>query len=208
MNILDDLCPWICILWPLVQYEFVDVQICPRILNNKYQRNFGERQKFNSKLNYWYRSVVKRIFWILGQRVTGTLLYVPKNVNKGISVMACTADIFQITVTNFERVHPVVFILMYWIYLLPSTQQTIGYNGFTTCFDSHESSSGYVQNQLFVVLTVINKSNTLTVISFCQHYFLRYYVVAGTITTDRRFRCIIRCSGTISTLKKKRILSG
>jgi hypothetical protein len=47
---------------------------------------------------------------------------------------------------NFECVHPVVFILMYWIYLLPSTQQTIGYNGFTTCFDSHESSSGYVQN--------------------------------------------------------------
>jgi hypothetical protein len=34
---------------------------------------------------------------------------------------------------------------MYWIYLLPSTQQTIGYNGFTTTrFDSHESSSGYV----------------------------------------------------------------
>jgi hypothetical protein len=50
---------------------------------------------------------------------------------------------------NFERVHPVVFILMYWIYLLPSTQQTIRYNGFTTtCFDSHESSSGYVQNLL------------------------------------------------------------
>jgi hypothetical protein len=48
---------------------------------------------------------------------------------------------------NFERVHPVVFILMYWICLLPSTQQTIGYNGFTTTyFDSHESSSGYVQN--------------------------------------------------------------
>jgi hypothetical protein len=48
---------------------------------------------------------------------------------------------------NFERVHPVVFILMYWIYLLPSTQQTFGYNGFTrTCFDSHELSSGYVQN--------------------------------------------------------------
>jgi hypothetical protein len=46
----------------------------------------------------------------------------------------------------FERVHPIVFILMYWIYLIPSTQQTIGYNGFITCFDSHESSSGYVQN--------------------------------------------------------------
>jgi hypothetical protein len=33
------------------------------------------------------------------------------------------------------------------IYLLPSTQQTVGYNGFiTTCFDPHESSSGYVQS--------------------------------------------------------------
>jgi hypothetical protein len=38
-------------------------------------------------------------------------------------------------------------ILMYWIYLLPpANKQTIGYNGFTTCFDSHASSSGYVQN--------------------------------------------------------------
>jgi hypothetical protein len=55
---------------------------------------------------------------------------------------------------DFDRVHPLVFILLYWIYLLPSTQQTIGYNGFiTTCFDSHESSSGYVQN--FSVLAVL-----------------------------------------------------
>jgi hypothetical protein len=26
---------------------------------------------------------------------------------------------------SFERVHPVVFVLMYWIYLLPSTQQLV-----------------------------------------------------------------------------------
>jgi hypothetical protein len=45
-----------------------------------------------------------------------------------------------------------------WIYLLPSTQQTIGYNVFiTTCFDSHESSSGYVQN-LSVFSSVITSS--------------------------------------------------
>jgi hypothetical protein len=41
----------------------------------------------------------------------------------------------KLTLTfNFERVHPVVFILMYWIYLLPSTQQTIGCNGFYNMF--------------------------------------------------------------------------
>jgi hypothetical protein len=42
---------------------------------------------------------------------------------------------------------------LYWIYLLPSTQQTIGYNGFTTtCFDSHQSSSGYVQYLLVLAV--------------------------------------------------------
>jgi hypothetical protein len=52
-------------------------------------------------------------------------------------------------------------IKMYWIYLLPSTQQTIGYNGFiTTCFDSHESSSGYVQN-----------------LRFYQYYYLQFLVL-------------------------------
>jgi hypothetical protein len=56
----------------------------------------------------------------------------------------------------------------YWIYLLPSTQQTIGYNGVTTCFDSHESSSGYVQN--LSVLAVL----LLTV----QEVVSRYEVVA------------------------------
>jgi hypothetical protein len=57
---------------------------------------------------------------------------------------------------NFERVHPIVLILMYWIYLLPSTQQTIGYNDFiTTCFDSHESSSGYVQNLLVLAVLLL-----------------------------------------------------
>jgi hypothetical protein len=46
---------------------------------------------------------------------------------------------------------------LYWIYLLPSTQQTIGCNGFTTCFDSHES--GYVQNLLItwkVIVSVVD----------------------------------------------------
>jgi hypothetical protein len=60
---------------------------------------------------------------------------------------------------NFERVHPVEFILMYWIYLLPSTQQTIGYNGFiTTCFDSHESPSGYVQNLSVLAVLLLTVS--------------------------------------------------
>jgi hypothetical protein len=45
---------------------------------------------------------------------------------------------------------------LYCIYLLPSTQQTIGYNGFTTtCFDSHESSSGYVQNLLVLAVLLL-----------------------------------------------------
>jgi hypothetical protein len=60
---------------------------------------------------------------------------------------------------NFEHVHPVVFILMYWIYLLPSAQQTIGYNGFTsTCFDSHKSSSGYVQNLSVLAVLLLTVS--------------------------------------------------
>jgi hypothetical protein len=55
--------------------------------------------------------------------------------------------------------------VMYWIYLLPSTQRTIGYNGFTTtCFDSHESSSGYVHNLL--VLSVL----LLTVLEVVGRY--------------------------------------
>jgi hypothetical protein len=45
---------------------------------------------------------------------------------------------------------------VYWIYLLPSTQQTVGYNGFTTTsFDSHESSSGYVQNLLVLAVLLL-----------------------------------------------------
>jgi hypothetical protein len=50
-----------------------------------------------------------------------------------------------------------LILLMYWIYLLPSTQQTIGCNGFftTTCFDSHESSPGYVQNLLVLALLLL-----------------------------------------------------
>jgi hypothetical protein len=70
---------------------------------------------------------------------------------------------------NFERLHPVVFILMYWIYLLPSAQQTIGYNGFTTtCFNSHESSSGYVQNLLVLavlLLTVLEVVGQIEVVA-------------------------------------------
>jgi hypothetical protein len=61
---------------------------------------------------------------------------------------------------------------MYWIYLLPSTQQTIGYNGFTTtCFDSRESSSGYVQNLLvlavllFTVLEVVGRYEVVAVLT-------------------------------------------
>jgi hypothetical protein len=69
---------------------------------------------------------------------------------------------------NFERFHSVVFILMYWIYLLPSPQQTIGYNGFTTtCFDSHESSS-YVQNLLVLavlLLTVLEVAGRYEVVA-------------------------------------------
>jgi hypothetical protein len=46
--------------------------------------------------------------------------------------------------------------LMYWIYLLQSTQQTIGYNGFTmTCFNSHESLLGYVQNLLVLAVLLL-----------------------------------------------------
>jgi hypothetical protein len=67
--------------------------------------------------------------------------------------------------------------LLYWIYLLPSTQQTIGYNGFTTtCFDSHESSLGYVQNLL--VLAVL----LLTVLEVVG----RYEVVNLTMTRVSR----------------------
>jgi hypothetical protein len=59
---------------------------------------------------------------------------------------------------NFERVHPIVFIRIYWIYLLLSTQQTIGYNGFTTtCFDLHELSSGYVQKLLVLAVLLCNR---------------------------------------------------
>jgi hypothetical protein len=61
---------------------------------------------------------------------------------------------------------------MYWIYLLPSTQQTIGYNGFTTtCFDSHESSSCYVQN-LSVLAVLLLTVLVLEVAGRCE-------VVAG-----------------------------
>jgi hypothetical protein len=48
---------------------------------------------------------------------------------------------------------------MYWIYLLPSAQQTVGYNGFiTTCFDSHELSSGYIQNLSVLAVLLLTVS--------------------------------------------------
>jgi hypothetical protein len=71
--------------------------------------------------------------------------------------------------------------VMYWIYLLPSTQQTIRCNGFMTCFDSHESSSGYVQNLLvwavllLTALEVVGQYEFLRnqcYISACQQYLL------------------------------------
>jgi hypothetical protein len=60
---------------------------------------------------------------------------------------------------------------MYCIYLLPSTQQTIGYNGFTSCFDLHESSSGYVENLLVLavllrtVLEVIGQYEVVAILT-------------------------------------------
>jgi hypothetical protein len=61
-------------------------------------------------------------------------------------------NMWQVLQFNFECVHPVVFELMYWIYLLPSTQQTIGYNDFImTCFNSHERELKHV-----VINPVIN----------------------------------------------------
>jgi hypothetical protein len=88
------------------------------------------------------------------ERISHTYTYVILLIGLNIHVELNLPSEF-----NFERVHPTVFILMYWIYLLPSAQQTIGYNGFiTTCFDSHESSSGYVQN-LLVFSTIITCSS-------------------------------------------------
>jgi hypothetical protein len=61
---------------------------------------------------------------------------------------------------------------MYWICLLPSTQKTIGYNGFTTtCFDTHKSSSGSVQNLsvlavlLLTVLEVVGRYEVVAVLT-------------------------------------------
>jgi hypothetical protein len=59
---------------------------------------------------------------------------------------------------NFEPVHPVLFILMYWIYLLPSTQQTLGYN--------------WVYNDMFRLTRVIVRlrSEPLNVFSDYVHF--------------------------------------
>jgi hypothetical protein len=64
------------------------------------------------------------------------------------------------------------YLITYWIYLLPSTQQTVGYNSFTTtCFDSHESPSGFVQNLLalavllLTVLEVVGRYEVVAVLT-------------------------------------------
>jgi hypothetical protein len=63
----------------------------------------------------------------------------------------------HITPSSFQNEK--CFIQMYWIYLLPSKQQTTGYNGFiTTCFDSHESSSGYVKNLSVLAVLLLTVS--------------------------------------------------
>jgi hypothetical protein len=73
---------------------------------------------------------------------------------------------------------------MYWIYLLPSTQQTIGYNGFTTTrFDSHEPSSGYVQNLL--VLAVV----LLTVLEVVGRYEVVAVLTLISIPTNNLQNC-------------------
>jgi hypothetical protein len=91
---------------------------------------------------------------------------------------------------NFERVHPIVFILMSWIYLLPSTQQTIGYNGFTTtCFDSHESSSGYVQNLLvlaLLLLTVLDVVGRYEVVAVLTLIWTKFWKHISRIVTRNR----------------------
>jgi hypothetical protein len=55
--------------------------------------------------------------------------------------------------------------------LFITVNTTIGYNGFTTCFDSHESSSGYVQN-LSVLALLLLKFLVMEVAGRCE-------VVAG-----------------------------
>jgi hypothetical protein len=75
-----------------------------------------------------------------------------------------------------------IHLLWYWIYLLPSTQQTIGCNGFftTTCFDSHESSSGYVQNLLVLslllltVLEVVGRYEVVAVLTLIWMTFWKH----------------------------------
>jgi hypothetical protein len=80
--------------------------------------------------------------------------------------------------------------LMYWIYLLPSTQQTIGCNGFTTtCFDSHESSSGYVQNLLvwavllLKVLEVVGRYEAVAVLTLIWTKFWKH--ISRNVTGNR-----------------------
>jgi hypothetical protein len=47
--------------------------------------------------------------------------------------------------TLFSPMETGILDLMYWIYLLPPTQQTVGSNGFTTtCFDSPDGHVGKI----------------------------------------------------------------
>jgi hypothetical protein len=46
-------------------------------------------------------------------------------------------------------------LLMYWIYLFHQHNKQLVVMVFTTCFDSHESSSGYVQNLLVLALLLL-----------------------------------------------------
>jgi hypothetical protein len=80
--------------------------------------------------------------------------------------------------------------ILYWIYLLPATQQTIGCNGFiTTCFDSHESSSGYVQNLLVLVLlllTVLEVVGRYEVVAVLTLIWLKFWKhISRNVTRNR-----------------------
>jgi hypothetical protein len=92
---------------------------------------------------------------------------------------------------------------VYWIYLLPSTQQTIGCNGFTTtCFDSHESSSGYVQNLLIwgvLLLTVLEVVGRYEVVVILKLIWTKFWKHISRIVTRNRLIFQYRVSSTYET---------
>jgi hypothetical protein len=118
---------------------------------------------------------------------------------------------------------------MYWIYLLPSTPQKIGSNGFftTTCFDSQESSSGYVQNLLvwavllLRVLEVVGRYEVVAVLTLIWTKFWKHisrvvamnrlifqYRVSSTYDTHlvhSRLLLIIYACGTCSNVARHNI---